>query len=224
MVWRSWNRTGRRWGTDLGFNCILLTLGLQPRTVHFTVKVTNVTANGVVFHCHKVLWADNITAACSCDENVGSCHCIVQSSYLIAYMKNRLSYCVSSHNIILWMKLLTFHCSLQGINWVYLCNQYSGPKRPKALATSFANITIASDQAHLQYRMIAHFIYTRLMQTSRGEPKWASIVITADWCWTHSRPGELSWDPNVSKWQVTQFSREHQDTISTRRLDLRHFM
>ena len=61
------------------------------------------------------------------------------------------SYLVSPHNIILWVKLLTFHCSLQCINWIYLCNQYSGPKRPKALATSFANITIASNKAHLRY-------------------------------------------------------------------------
>ena len=82
---------------DLGLNCILLAVGLQPRTVHLTVKVTNVTADGIVLHCHKVLWADNITAARSCDENVGSCHCIVQSSYFIAYMKNRLLLSIYPH-------------------------------------------------------------------------------------------------------------------------------
>ena len=68
----------------LGLDGVLLAVGLQPGTVHLTVKVANVAADGVVFHGHKVLGADDLTASCGRHKDVGPSHCIVNSGHLVA--------------------------------------------------------------------------------------------------------------------------------------------
>lgn len=46
--------------------------------------MANIAADGVVLHGHKVFRTNDVTAACGCDKDVGSCHRIINSSHLIA--------------------------------------------------------------------------------------------------------------------------------------------
>ena len=69
--------------SHLGFYDLLGALALQPASVHLTVKVTDIAANGVVFHGHKVVRSDDVTAAGRRDKDVGSRHRIVHRCNLI---------------------------------------------------------------------------------------------------------------------------------------------
>ena len=68
----------------LGLDGVLLAVGLQPGTVHLTVKVANVAADGVVLHGHEVLGADDLTASRGRHKDVGPSHSIVNSGHLVA--------------------------------------------------------------------------------------------------------------------------------------------
>ena len=68
---------------NLRLNDLLLAVGLQPCPVHLTVKVANVTADGIVFHCHEVLWLNDRTAASGRDKDVGSSRRIIHCGHFI---------------------------------------------------------------------------------------------------------------------------------------------
>ena len=69
--------------SHLGFDDLLGALALQPAAVHLTVKVTDIAANGVVFHGHKVVRSDDVTAAGRRDKDVGSRHRTIHRRHLV---------------------------------------------------------------------------------------------------------------------------------------------
>ena len=74
-----------------------------------------------------------------------------------------------THSYLYEFLTLTFHSSLKSIDRVNFSNKYSRSKCSQALSTSFSNISITSNKAHLQmYTRTLYIIHTTFLMQAKA--------------------------------------------------------